>query len=84
MTDYRPIACALYSQYEVAVLHRTPLRLRWRDPVGVVHVEVLMPEDLETRNGEEFLLARTPAGEPRRVRLDRLATVSPPSSSAEP
>lgn len=83
MTDYQPISCALYSQYEVAVLHRTPLRVRWRDAAGVVHLETLTPEDLETRNGEEFLLAHTAAGEPRRVRLDQLVPV-PASESALP
>lgn len=77
MSDYRPIPCALYSQYEVAVLHRTPLRLRWRDSSGVVHLEVLTPEDLETRNGEEFLVARTASGEQRRLRLDQLRAVPP-------
>jgi Rho-binding antiterminator len=72
MTDYRPIPCALYSQYELAILHRSTLRLRWRDGDGVTHLETLAPEDLETRSGEEFLLARNIAGEPLRVRLDRI------------
>lgn len=35
MTDYQPISCALYSSYEVAILHRTPLRVRWRATDGV-------------------------------------------------
>ena len=75
MTDYKPIACDLYSQYEVAVLHRTPLRVRWRGMDGVTHLEVLMPEDLETRDGEEFLVAHTANGDHRRLRLDRLMAV---------
>lgn len=75
MTDYRPISCALYSQYELAILHHTTLRLRWRDGDGVTHLETLAPEDLETRSGEEFLLARNTAGECLRVRLDRIMAV---------
>jgi len=75
MTDYRPISCALYSQYELAILHRTALRLRWRDGNGVTHLEILTLEDLETRGGEEFLLAHTRAGETVRVRLDRVTTI---------
>lgn len=75
MTDYRPIPCALYSQYEIAILHRTPLRIRWRDANGVTYLETLTLEDLVTRDGEEFLVAHNAAGEARRLRLDRVATV---------
>lgn len=76
MTDYQPIPCALYSQYEIAILHRTSLRVRWRDANGVIYLETLTPEDLVTRDGEEFLVGHNAAGEPRRLRLDRVATVS--------
>ncbi len=75
MTDYQPIPCALYSQYEIAILHHTPMRVRWRGADGVTYLEVLTPEDLVTHNGEEFLVARNAAGESRRVRLDRLARI---------
>lgn len=75
MTDYRPISCALYSKYEVAILHRTPLRVRWRAADGVTHVETLTPEDLVTRDGEEFLVGHNGTGESRCLRLDRVATV---------
>lgn len=76
MTDYRPISCAMYNQYELAILHHTTLRLRWRDGQGVIHLETLTPEDLETCDGEEFLLARNLIGECLRVRLDRIRAVS--------
>jgi Rho-binding antiterminator len=72
MTDYRPISCALYSQYELAILRHTTLRLRWRDGDGITHLETLAPQDLETCGGEEFLLACNTAGERLRVRLDRI------------
>ena len=75
MTDYRPIPCALYSQYEIAILHHTPLRVRWRDVNGVTYLEILTPEDLETRHGEEFLVARNALGQCRRLRLDRMAAL---------
>ena len=82
MTDYRPISCAMYNQYELAILHHTTLRLRWRDGEGVIHLETLTPEDLETCDGEEFLLARTVFGECLRVRLDRISTL--PAARPEP
>ena len=72
MTDYQPIACGLYSQYELAIMHRTPLTLSWRGLDGLSHLQTLLPEDLETRNGEEFLVARNGAGEQFRLRLDRI------------
>lgn len=75
MTDYQPIACALYSCYELAVMHRTPLKLCWRDPDGLTHLERLYPEDLETRNGEEFLVAHDGSGRRFRLRLDRITAV---------
>ncbi|MGH8282266.1 MAG: transcriptional antiterminator, Rof [Gammaproteobacteria bacterium] len=84
MTDYQPIPCALYSQYEIAILHRTPMRVRWLDADGVTHLEVFTPEDLVTFAGEEFLLARNAAGEPRRIRLDRLATLAVTGSRPAP
>ncbi len=75
MTDYRPIPCAVYSQYETAILHHTPPRVHWRDVDGVTYLETLTPEDLITSDGEEFLLARNAERRCRRVRLDRLATI---------
>ena len=75
MTDYTPITCGLYSRYELAVMHRTPLTLCWRGSDGLDHLETLLPEDLETRNGEEFLVLRNGAGLQFKVRLDRITAV---------
>jgi len=72
MTDYQPIACGLYSQYELAIMRRTPLTLSWRGNDGLSHLETLLPEDLQTCNGEEFLVARSGSGKQFRVRLDRI------------
>jgi Rho-binding antiterminator len=72
MSDYQPIACDIYTRYETAVMHRTKLTLCWRGNDGLAHLETLLPEDLETRNGEEFLVARTGAGARLRLRLDRI------------
>lgn len=77
MTDYQPIDCGLYSQYELAVMRRTPLTLCWRGNDGLSHLERLFPEDLVTRNGEEFLVLRNGAGEQFRVRLDRITGMHP-------
>lgn len=76
MTDYRPIECALYEFYELAVLHHRPLKLAWTE-AGESHLETLTPEDLETANHEEFLLARSGDGSQYRIRLDRIIRAEP-------
>ena len=77
MSDYRPIPCEVYDRYERAILHRDRLRLSWRDDAGQSHLETVVPEDLETRAGEEFLLGHTLDGAPRRLRLDRILEAEP-------
>lgn len=72
MSDYIPISCALYSRYELAILHGERLRVSWRDTDRVVHVETLLPRDLLTRDGVEYLIAETSVHEPRELRLDRI------------
>ena len=76
---YRPIPCALYSRYELAVLRHVHVHLTvaWRDDEGT-HLERLEPLDLETRDGAEYLLARPVAGGTlRRLRLDRNLRAEP-------
>jgi len=68
---YAPIACARYSEYEVAILHRQKLRLRWRE-TNVHSDQVVLPLDLITANHEEFLICRNTAGETMTIRLDRI------------
>lgn len=68
--DYIPVSCTIYSGYELAIMHRQRLRVAWRDPDGGHHVGTLRPVDLETRDAQEFLIARTEAGQSVRLRLD--------------
>ena len=71
-TDYKPIDCSLYSEYELAIMHRTRLQLSWCDAAGTPRIEVLLPVDLRTRQGEEFLVTIDPLGAEREIRLDRI------------
>lgn len=68
--DYIPISCATYSDYEVAILHHRTLRVRWKEPGSEQHIARLRPLDLETKRGEEFLIAEDTRGERLRLRLD--------------
>jgi Rho-binding antiterminator len=71
-TDYAPIDCGLYSEYELAIMHRDRLRLSWRDPEGVVHIGIVTPTDLRTRNGAEYMIVTGLDGETEAIRLDRI------------
>ncbi|MGD8311406.1 MAG: transcriptional antiterminator, Rof [Gammaproteobacteria bacterium] len=77
MTDYIPIDCSRYSEYELAIMHRTRLRLGWRDAAGASHLALLVPTDLRTRRGEEYLIAVNPAGGKHTIRLDRIISSEP-------
>lgn len=73
---YEPIACARYTEYEVAILHRQRLRLRWVDG-NVVYEQPVMPLDLKTESHEEFLLCRDDRGHMHRIRLDHIHRAEP-------
>jgi len=80
MTDdldpYKPIACDLHSEYELAVMHRVNLRLAWRDQHGQRHIGQLLPLDLRTRNRTEYLVAQTHDGRHHDIRLDRIISTN--------
>ncbi len=71
MIDYQPIACALHSEYELAIMHRQKLQLKWHDAAGVTHSAIVLPLDLQTKNREEFLLVAYD-GRHESIRLDRI------------
>jgi Rho-binding antiterminator len=71
-TDYTPIDCSLYSEYELAIMHGKRLRVSWRDADGPARIEVLVPIDLRTCQGEEFLVVIDRHGTERQIRLDRI------------
>jgi len=75
-TDYIPIDCSLYSEYELAIMHRERLRLSWRDAGGNVHIGIVTPIDLRTRSSAEFLVVRERDGEAFTIRLDRIVQFS--------
>lgn len=68
---YQPVACDLYSELEVAILHRRRLRLRWIE-ANVIHEQTVTPVDLQTRQHAEFLVCRAGDAATFAVRLDRI------------
>jgi Rho-binding antiterminator len=72
MTDYTPIDCASYSEYEAAIVQHLRLRLSWRQPDGQLRIEVIRPIDLQTRHQEEFLLFETRDRNTVELRLEQI------------
>lgn len=70
--SYKPIPCALYDTYEIAIMHGEQLQLVWVDDNHQHHISVLKPVDLKTRQGAEFLIARTDDGNKLQLRLDHI------------
>ena len=71
MSDYRPIACSDHDRLEFAALKR-----QWLDVSvtagGRAGHQRLLPLDVYTRDGAEWLLAETESGEQLTLRLDSL------------
>ncbi|MBI1423628.1 MAG: transcriptional antiterminator, Rof [Gammaproteobacteria bacterium] len=76
MTDdiepYKPIACGLYSEYELAIMRRIHLRLGWVDAQGQQYIGNVLPLDLQTRERVEYLLVRAIDGARHEIRLDKI------------
>jgi Rho-binding antiterminator len=67
VSDYQPIACADHERLEFSVLTKQWLNLHVN---GVP--QRLLPLDVYTRDGAEWLLAQTGSGEQLTLRLDGL------------
>ncbi|MFN3717024.1 MAG: transcriptional antiterminator, Rof [Thiobacillus sp.] len=65
--DYQPIACADHERLEFAALTKQWVTLTVDDAV-----QSLLPLDVYTRDGAEWLQARNAAGETLTIRLDHL------------
>ena len=70
MTDYKPIACDLHSEYELAIMQGRSLRLSWRDGQQARCNSTVMPLDLYTHAGAEFLRVRDAEHREHDIRLD--------------
>lgn len=73
---YVPIACAIYSELEVAIMHHCRLHLTWCQE-NVIFDQVVTPLDLKTAKGEEFLVCTLNSGETLNIRLDQLRRILP-------
>ncbi|MEW5892159.1 MAG: transcriptional antiterminator, Rof [Pseudomonadota bacterium] len=73
---YQPIPCAFHESLEFAVLRRQRLRLRYRTEAGEVEA-VVLPLDVATRDGAEWLSFQAEAGARQVIRLDAIVSAQP-------
>ena len=57
--SYQAIACSLHDAYEIAIMHKKHLNIKWLDDKGESHTDKVLPKDILVKNREEFLVART-------------------------
>jgi Rho-binding antiterminator len=70
-TDYKPISCANYDQYEIAIMHGSKMHLTWQAS-NVIYDQIVTPLNLRTGHGAEYLILRLASGETAEVRLDHI------------
>ncbi len=56
---YQSIACSLHDEYEIAIMHKKHICIKWVDDIGEQHTEKILAKDILVKNREEFLVART-------------------------
>lgn len=70
--DYMPISCDLHSQYELAIMHKNKLYLRWKSEEQIVTETNITPVDVRTKNKAEYLIAETSTHKNLCIRLDHI------------
>ncbi len=77
-SPYKPIACADYDVYEIAIMQKRCINLSWTDQHGQSQHELIMPLHLQIKDGAEYLLFQSAqTGDSmtqnnRTVRLDQI------------
>lgn len=54
--QYRPVACADYDVYEIAIMQLRNIDLRWTDQHAQTRHELIRPLELKIKQGAEYLL----------------------------
>lgn len=74
--NYIPVECGLHSEFELAIMHHTKLKLSWQDDEGTEHTEIIEPLDLVTRKQQEFLVIKRTGPVTEEIRLDKISRFS--------
>ena len=74
---YQPIPCALHDEYEIAIMHKKHLRIKWSDDRDEQHTGDVLPKDILVKDKQEFLVADAENGEALCIRLDNITILEP-------
>lgn len=55
MPEYQPISCVQHERLEFSVLRQIPLLLEYHDNLSEKMRQIVLPLDVETRGGAEWL-----------------------------
>lgn len=71
-TPYQPIACALHDEYEIAIMHKKCLKIKWSADNADYRMDKVLPKDILIINREEFLVAVDQESKELCIRLDKI------------
>ena len=78
MSDlYKPVSCAIHSEYELAIMHGQTLCIQWQTNSDEQITEVLKPFDVITDQGAEYLIVQDINGSDKKIRLDKIIEAHP-------
>ncbi len=69
---YKPIACSLHDEYEIAIMHKKHLNIKWSGDSDEQHTAKVLPKDILVKDKKEFLLANTQDNKELCIRLDKI------------
>ena len=70
--SYKPIACSLHDEYEIAIMQKNRFTISWLDDSGFSHSDNVLPENILVKDKEEFLVANTKDNKELIIRLDKI------------
>jgi len=71
-SPYKPIPCADYDIYEIAIMQNRLLMLKWQTESAESREKRVTPVRLEIKDGAEYLLVQLDQEADLRIRLDRI------------
>jgi len=73
MTEpYKPISCSLHDEYEIAIMHKKYLSIRWLDENGETHLGNVLAKDIIVKDKQEFLIVAAQDNHDLCIRLDKI------------
>lgn len=71
-SPYRPIPCADYDIYEIAIMQKRLLMLKWQSESAESHEKSVRPVKLEIKDGAEYLFVQADNEAEFIIRLDKI------------